>query len=1802
MKQFKKAAAAFALAAALLTSTTDVSAAEDTQAYGMLAFTADQYSLTNHLVTFPLYGDGNAVYTSAIPFYQTSTAGAYTDDGAYYVAASRVSGSKEVPDALVRMDISAGTYATVGSITGFDNFVNDMTYDHAGSTMYAVAKVNDAYSALYTIDLGSGKGTKVADLDRKFFTLAADWSGRLYAISFSGDLCRIDKTDGTVTVVGHTGCAPAKFQSMEFDHGTKTLWWAATATRLSETGMVEMEETFMATVDVTTGVATRGRALGDDQVVGLYIPYVVVPDGAPNAVQNLTVTPAPEGQYAATLKWTNPTHTFGGEPVKAFAKVEILRDGVAVGTASAAQPGAESEYTDVAGSSGGAAHTWTVVAHTAAGAGVPASVSVFVGTDIPAAAEGINVERLGTNSARISWKPVTLGANGGWIDTGSLTYSVKRLPDNTLVAESLTETEWTETGVETSGNYSYEITATNATGSSAPAVSPSITLGPNLGFPYYDEFSEEDFAKWTTVDANDDGNGWQYFAISWAKAAGAYFMAANNDGDDWLISPAFDFEAGATYKITMSCMANGSHSVEMLLLKDYDHIQPVSNLGTLVFERTWALGSKEFVFSTGEHGGTLNLAMHQTTASGNSYLIIDNIQIEKLVEHNLAATEITGNPTPVTGNTYPYAVAVTNRGTLDRTGFSVELLDAAGKRVAVKEVTETLAAGASTLVYVECTVTDGLTSLQGHIVDPLDEIASDDHTPAISITVMPVGTPEEVTVGAKKGMSSYSPFYFSSKYSVNQQVYSGNEIGITRGRITAVKYAYKTSSYSAAPTNAAIKVYLCNTDRTKAAGGWIPLEELTLVYEGAVDMVRGEGVLDLELTKSFDYEGGNLAVVTMHSLENATQSYYSGVQFPYYDSPLAGNVPLYYQSSSPFTYGEVAGSESTYYGNSVVTFMVQTGGAMLGGVVTDSDSNPVEGATVELEQIHASALTDASGAYRFDFVPNGDYTVSVSKLGYESVTKTEIAVNDADVEVNVAIKRLPEYNVAGVAVDAFGEPVAGAAVALEGYVPLQTVADAAGRFEFAAVVGKPSSVTVTKDWHAPATVAFELNADTDLGTIALGYAHYPAGNVTATAGDDNTLTVSWTAPDARHTARLDSGEPASQTGITNNVGTAILGTAFRKPMVVDRLLWQTTSQGGPHKTVNVYVYELDEQGQPTGTLLYSARNVPNTDGEWSAHELPSAIEAPRGCLVAVNYPGFLGLAIDSGEGSCPFASGTYYYSIDFASGEFAPCEALGISGNLFIRAEGYAFPAENEPAAAVGSEREALPEWYAYKVWRGAGYNPSEWTLVSDSPVSGTEIADAAWASLAPGVYSYAVAPVYPDGTVSAPEQSCYLLKNVYSTLAIAAMTNSHSADASGAKAILSNADGSRTYSAELDADGRATIEGVWKDNYTLTLSLPGYETLSAAIDITKDDNVSTGTLVMSEIIAEPVNLKIYPAGEASGDVLLTWNESGEVTDDFESYEPFAVPGSSEMPWTCIDGDGARTFAELDYDFPGRTKPMSFIVFDPKKTTPSMFSDRPASHAYSGEQNLACFSSVYGNDDYLISPRLTYHTDFKFGFMARGYSQTYVETIMVGYSETTGEPSSFVWLGDEISVPMQQWKHYEFDIPAKARYVALRSTSSDGFTLFVDDVTISSGNGFDMNVAITGPEVKYEVSLDGTPVATVNVASCVLPGAADGVHTATVKAVYASGSSSEASITFGTDGISDVQADGGVAVWPNPAVGFTNVRGEFDSAVLYDLSGRAVARFGNESSQLDLSRVLPGLYVLEVRSASVRHTFKLVVK
>lgn len=908
-----------------------------------------------------------------------------------------------------------------------------------------------------------------------------------------------------------------------------------------------------------------------------------------------------------------------------------------------------------------------------------------------------------------------------------------------------------------------------------------------------------------------------------------------------------------------------------------------------------------------------------------------------------------------------------------------------------------------------------------------DLIEADNTSTALAITMLPLGSSEEVNIGQRESTSTDHPLNLYYKYGASQNIYSAEEIGIPRGRISNILTSY--SCYSDL-TNAAVKIYLSNTDRVSNADGWIPLDEYALVFDGHIDISSSKTVLDFELQNAFDYEGGNIAMLVVTSLADASRSYLSMSQ-PYYTSPLAGNSAIGYgNDSNQFDFTK---SFTSRRGNSCVTFMMRSGGAAVTGFVTDSGNNPVEGAEVAIPEIRASTKSGADGSFRFDFVPNGESSIQAKMFGYKDSEAAKITVSDKDASTTIRIEKLPVYTVSGRVLAPDGNPVEKADIALAGYADLTTTSNTDGTFPFSdVVVSDETTVTVSKDRYVDYSETFNLNADRNMGDITLGYAHFAPAGITV-AASDGAASLTWDSPSAETDFIYDSGKADTQIGFSESIGTIVIGTAFRTPMTLNSISWFTTSEGGPHNSVNVYIYDLDEEGNPTGTMLYSERAVRNTDGQWTELTLENPVDAPRGCFVALNYPGFHGIGVDGDHKAFPFRENTYAFSTDYSSGDFAYFDSETLSGNLMIRAAGNAWSAEGMKPAASDA-----PEICTYNVWRASGYGSDDWTSLNSSPLTTTSFSDATWQNAPAGVYRYA--------------------------------------------------------------------------------------------------------------------------------------------------------------------DASRTFAEADFDFPGRTQPCSFMVFNPSMTTPSMADQRSASIPYEGDAELASFAGYSGSDDWFISPRLTYHNDFTLKFMARGYSRTYGELIRVGYSTTDTDPMSFTWIADRVDVPMQVWTEFEYTVPAAARYVAINCISPDGFTLFIDNVEISSGNGFEMNTAVSGPEVIYAVSLDGEELARTTDCSFMLSNVAKGAHTAEVKAVYASGESAPATVRFGETGLNGLNGSE-ISVLPNPAPGYTIVRGDFSRATIYDLSGRSLRTFDGTEKRLDLSGFAHGIYLLAIETEGNRTTtIKLAVR
>lgn len=253
-----------------------------------------------------------------------------------------------------------------------------------------------------------------------------------------------------------------------------------------------------------------------------------------------------------------------------------------------------------------------------------------------------------------------------------------------------------------------------------------------------------------------------------------------------------------------------------------------------------------------------------------------------------------------------------------------------------------------------------------------------------------------------------------------------------------------------------------------------------------------------------------------------------------------------------------------------------------------------------------------------------------------------------------------------------------------------------------------------------------------------------------------------------------------------------------------------------------------------------------------------------------------------------------------------------------------------------------------------------------------------------------------------------------------------------------------------------------------------------------------------SSIISTSVRPNELPAPEyltatiSGSNVVLMWDacqsvepaqgEMEYVTDDFESYRPFAIDGVGD--WTLYDGDGATTIVtpRIPVQYENQGAPMAYQVFN---TTESMtWVEENMDNAfkpYSGEQYMVAPSAEYPyeNDDWLITPCLDGRAQtIKFWAKAATFDS---EWINVYVSSTDSHHDSFVKLNAEDRIYVGDgWREYSFDVPEGTRYFAVRCIRRC-VMLMIDDFTFAP--------AITDEPVRtlvgYNIYCDGEMIATV---------------------------------------------------------------------------------------------------------------------
>ena len=85
-----------------------------------------------------------------------------------------------------------------------------------------------------------------------------------------------------------------------------------------------------------------------------------------------------------------------------------------------------------------------------------------------------------------------------------------------------------------------------------------------------------------------------------------------------------------------------------------------------------------------------------------------------------------------------------------------------------------------------------------------------------------------------------------------------------------------------------------------------------------------------------------------------------------------------------------------------VSFSIAQHGLSLTGTVTTSDQQPASMATVRLKEIKKIELTNQEGAFKFDNIQPGSYTLQISFVGHETIEQT-IAVTDGNTAFSIQL-------------------------------------------------------------------------------------------------------------------------------------------------------------------------------------------------------------------------------------------------------------------------------------------------------------------------------------------------------------------------------------------------------------------------------------------------------------------------------------------------------------------------------------------------------------------------------------------------------------------------------------------------------------------------------------------------------------------------------------------------------------------------------------------------------------------------------
>lgn len=778
-----------------------------------------------------------------------------------------------------------------------DYLCTDMTYDYSTQTMYAIIHKyygEDIQHQLVAINLQNGEATKVAVLEDRFFALACNYYGELYAVNSASKLYRMDKNNGAVTLIGDTGIRTdnSQAQSMEFDRETNALYWSGLD--------AEQNAFFIKLNPKNAAVESKVNLEYNSLIVGLHIPFMAAADDAPEKPADFQIKAVANG---ALLSWLNPVKAYNGESLQTeLSKIEISREGELVHTVYSPEAGKKMTWTDTEAAELDGLVRYVVCAYNEAGKGDCASAVVRLGEDIPAKVSDLIV----TNSdgkAVLTWKAPQAGKNGGMLKPENLFYKVTRTYDG-MVFDEIKETTFTDTSIENPCFSSYRVICYNGQGESDAVESEILVVGKAIVPPYASDLTKPEYtAHWRAVDNNNDNSTWKLNA---KNGEYNYFTNFFNAADDYLKSVPFKLEAGLSYVFSYSVSAESligsSENIRVRLCRE-GHEQVLENLEN--FSNT-GFAPRNVPFTVDE-SGEYYFSVDALSKPDQNNIIVKDFAVDVIINKDLSLIRVEGKENVHAKRVETYQVVVANKGKESISDYLITLCSESGEKLGEKQVSGELAPAGTAIVDLEWMPLKAGKDLVTVVVS-----AEGDEIAANNGLKKPVYAADEnqvyLELGGKDSKPGLFPIAFEGyPFSCSETIYRKSELAGKEGKIYELCYEYENASENLYDKH--LKVFFKNTKQESVADGWIDESDMELVFDGNITFYRGRHLLRITLEKPFEYTADNLCVLCQKHEDTSLAT----IRFYAKDcAPEARTV--FYESDYPeIVLSEVSGSTMLNY-------------------------------------------------------------------------------------------------------------------------------------------------------------------------------------------------------------------------------------------------------------------------------------------------------------------------------------------------------------------------------------------------------------------------------------------------------------------------------------------------------------------------------------------------------------------------------------------------------------------------------------------------------------------------------------------------------------------------------------------------------------------------------------------------------------------------------------------------------------------------------------------------------------------------